>query len=187
MAADPALNAIRPVGGRNGVIAPGHRRRWNKVLVRAAGAWDTAAMELIIRKASVRWVSGGGGGTRTATTESGALTSVPLSLGQVRRNYHTNAAELLAAAHAGSFSLALADEFQTAAVGGGEILVSAAVTMQHLAAGWTITNIHVTVAARLSRLSQGEFIDATVRAKTKCLISRALRPTVSMNAKLETG
>jgi hypothetical protein len=59
------------------------------------------------------------------------------------------------------------------------------VTIEHLAAGWTIMNIHLNVVARLPRLSQGEFIDATVRAKRNCLVSRALRPTVSMNARLD--
>lgn len=143
-------------------------------------------MQLIIRKASVEWGAGVRGGRRVVTTDSGALTGAPFSFGHLRRrNSDTNSAELIAAAHAGSFSLSLADELGKAALGPGEIHISAAVTLEHLAAGWTIVNIHLNVVARLPRLSQGDFIDATVRAKTKCLVSRALRPTVSMNAKLE--
>lgn len=143
-------------------------------------------MQLIIRKASVRWVTGAHGGRRSVTTDSGALVGAPFSFVPARRRKaHTNSAELMAAAHAGSFSLALADELGKATLGAGEILVSAAVTLEHRVTGWTIMNIHLTVVARLPRLSQGEFIDATVRAKTSCLVSRALRPTVSMNAKLE--
>ena len=143
-------------------------------------------MELIVRKASVRWVAGRRGGRRTVTTDSGALTGATFSSAEVcRRNSNTDSAELIAAAHASSFALALTGELGKAALGAGELLISAAATLQHLAMGWAITNIHLTVVARLPRLSQGEFIDATVRAKTNCLVSRALRPSVSMNAKLE--
>lgn len=143
-------------------------------------------MQFVIRKASVRWVAGAHGGAPVATTDSGALTRVLFSHSHLRRrNSDTNSAELLAAAHAGSFSLSLAEELGKAALGRGEIDISAAVALEHLAAGWTIMNIHLNVVARLPNLSQGEFIDATVRAKRNCLVSRALRPTVSMNAKLD--
>jgi osmotically inducible protein OsmC len=67
----------------------------------------------------------------------------------------------------------------------GDIATTATVTLEHLAAGWTIINIHLNVIARLPRLTQGEFIDATVRAKTSCVVSRLLRTNISMNAKLE--
>lgn len=143
-------------------------------------------MQLIIRKASVRWVAGADGGARAVTTDSGTLTAARFSSGHLHRaNADTNSAELIAAAHAGSFSVSLAGELGKKALAAGDILVSAAVTVERLPAGWTITNIHLNVVARLPHLTQGEFIDATVRAKTSCLISRALRPTVSMNAKLE--
>jgi lipoyl-dependent peroxiredoxin len=140
-------------------------------------------MQRIVRTASVRWVTGAGG---AVTTDGGALTRASFSIGHLRsRNSDSTAAELIAAAHAGSFSLALGREIGKRALSAGEIVVSAAVTLEQLAAGWTIRNIHLNVVARLPRLSQGEFIDATIRAKTSCLVSRALRPIVSMNAKLE--
>jgi osmotically inducible protein OsmC len=72
-----------------------------------------------------------------------------------------------------------------AALSAGDILTSAAVTLERLAAGWTILNIHLDVVARLPNATQGRFIDAAVRAKTNCLVSRVLRATISMNAKLE--
>jgi osmotically inducible protein OsmC len=53
-----------------------------------------------------------------------------------------------------------------------------------LATGWTITNIHLNVIAMLPEVTQSEFIDATVRAKTNCVISQLLRATISMNAKM---
>lgn len=144
-------------------------------------------MKLIICRASVRWTAGAGGGTRAVTTESGALKLAPFSSVLARRqNSDTNAAELIAAAHAGSFSQALARELGRAAISAGEIVTAASVTMERLAVGWTIMNIHLNVVARLPKATQGRFIDAAVRAKTSCPVSRVLRATVSMNAKLES-
>ena len=54
-----------------------------------------------------------------------------------------------------------------------------------VAAGWTVMNIHLNVIARLPKVTQSKFIDAAVRAKTSCLVSRLLRANISMNAKLE--
>lgn len=134
----------------------------------------------------MRWTAGARGGARSATTESGVLRQAPFSSAiPYRKNSDTNSAELLAAAHAGSFSLALAKELGPTALSKGDIVTSAAVTLEHLAAGWTIINVHLNVAARLPRVSQNRFIGATIRAKTHCLVSRTLRATVSMNAKLE--
>jgi osmotically inducible protein OsmC len=148
---------------------------------------DHFSMNLIMRKASVRWKSGVSGGTRAVTTESGALKQAKFSLGTSPRNNgsHTDPGELLAAAHASSFSLALSNELGLKAFAAGEIVTSATVTLEHLAAGWTIMNIHLNVVARLPKVTQGRFIDATVRAKTNCLVSRLLRANISMNAKLE--
>ncbi len=68
-------------------------------------------MKLIMRKAFVRWKGGSNGGTRAMTTESGMLKKARYSLGiPFRENSGTNPAELIAAAHAGSFSLALSNE-----------------------------------------------------------------------------
>ena len=140
-------------------------------------------MNLIIRKASVRWK----GGTRAVTTGSGVLKQAKFGSGVSLKNNgsNTDPAELVAAAHASSFSLALSKELGLKAFAAGEIVTSATVTLEHLAAGWTIMNIHLNVVARLPKVTQGRFIDATVRAKTNCLVSRSLRANISMNAKLE--
>lgn len=142
-------------------------------------------MKLIMRTASVRWKGGTNGGTRVMSTESGVLKATRYSLGIPRKeNSATNPAELIAAAHAGSFLLALSDELGFAG-SSGHILTTATATLEYLAAGWTVINVHLNVLARLPKVTQGEFIDATVRAKTNCLVSRLLRANISMNAKLE--
>lgn len=144
-------------------------------------------MNLIIRKASVRWKGGPTGGTRAVTTESGVLKQAKFSLDTALQNnkFNTDPAELLAAAHAGSFSMALAHELGLREVAPGEIVTSATVTLEYVTAGWTIMNIHLSVVARLRKVTQSKFIDATVRAKTNCLISRSLHTNISMYARLQ--
>lgn len=143
-------------------------------------------MSVIMRKASVRWKGGAKGGVRTVTTDSGVLRRARFSLGlPLNHNSHTDPIELIAAAHASSFSLALSKELGLKTSAAGEITTSATVTVDHLATGWTVMNIHLGVLARLPRMTQGRFIDATVRAKTNCVVSHLLRTNISMNAKLE--
>ena len=142
-------------------------------------------MKLIMRKASARWKSGLRGGTRTLSTESGVLKQTRYSLGIPFENSGTDPAELIAAAHAASFALALSQELGLARSVSGNIVVTATVTLEHVAAGWTMMDLHLNIVARLPRVAQGRFIDATVRAKTSCMVSRLLRANVSMNAKLE--
>jgi lipoyl-dependent peroxiredoxin len=143
-------------------------------------------MKLIMRKATVRWKGGCKGGAREVSTESGVLKRARYGSGiPGRENSATDPAELIAAAHAGSFSLAFSNELGLAGYASGNLVTTATVTLEHLAAGWTIMNIHLNVMGRLPKLTQGEFIDATVRAKTSCMVSRLLRANISMNAKLE--
>ena len=144
-------------------------------------------MNLIIRKASVGWKGGAKGGARAVTTESGVLKQAKFSLDTALQNNNSNTdpAELLAAAHAGSFSMALSNELGLKASSQGEIVTSATVTLEYVSAGWSIMNIHLNVVARLPRMTQGRFIDATVRAKTNCLVSQSLRTNISMYAKLQ--
>lgn len=143
-------------------------------------------MKLMIRKACVRWKGGSKGGSRAVTTESGALKRTRFSSG-VPTVHHsdTDPAELLAAAHASSFSLALSHELGSRAFASGVIVTATTVTLERLAAGWTIMNIHLEVVAKLPAVTQRAFIAATVRAKTNCVVSRLLRTNISMNAKLE--
>ena len=168
------------------LIAEKHRQARNKVLVHSGFSSESAPMNLIIRKASVRWKGRARGSMQEVTTESGLLKRARFSLGiPFKDDSHTDPAELIAAAHATSFSLALSNELRLKAFATGEIVTTATVTLEHLAAGWTIMNLHLNVMATLPRVTQARFIDATVRAETNCLLSRLLRANISMNAKLE--
>lgn len=143
-------------------------------------------MKLVIRNASVLWKGGLKEGTRFVNTASGVLKRARFCSGvSHRKNSGTDPGELIAAAHAGSFSLALLHELGLPASASGRIATTTMVTLEHLAGGWTIMNIHLNVTARLPRVTQREFIDATVRAKMSCMVSRLLRANISMTAKLE--
>ena len=96
----------------------------------------------------------------------------------------TNPAELIAAAIAGSFSLTLADELGDAGYKPREIDTLATVTLEHLAAGWTLTQILLAVTATVPRAADCDFVDATLRAKANCPVSRALNINTQMTAKL---
>ena len=142
----------------------------------------------MMRKASVLWTGGAGDGRGTMTTESGVLKQTRYSSGTpLRKSLGTNPAELIAAAHASSFSIALANELGVAGFVPSHIATIATVTLERLAAGWTMTRINLEVLAEVPKAAQSDFIDATLRAKTGCLISRVLRATISMNAKLESN
>ena len=143
-------------------------------------------MKLLIRKASVLWKGGSQEGTRVVTTASGVLKRARFFSGIPRReNSATDPGELIAAAHAGSFSLAVLRELKLPGSASGKIATTATVTLEDLASGWTIMNIHLDVTARLPKITQRELINATVRAKTSCMVSRLLRANISMTAKLE--
>ena len=169
-----------------GVIAHRYDNPTEEVLVSLVVSQHRVWKKLIMRQASVRWKGGCQGVTKVVTTASGVRKQAKFSLGiPLKNNSDTDPAELIAAAHASSFSSALSYELGLRALAAGEIVTMATVTMENLTAGWTIMNIHLNVLARLPKVTQGQFIDATVRAKTNCLVSRLLRAHISMNAKLE--
>src|SRR5436190_10442028 len=140
-------------------------------------------MKLIMRRASVRWKGGAKGCTQLMTTESGVLNQARYALSVAgRKTSATNPAELIAAAHAGSFSMALSQELGLTTSALGSIATTATVTLQNSSGVWSIINLHLNVLAKLPKVTQGQFIDATVRAKTTCLVSKLLRANLSMNA-----
>jgi OsmC subfamily peroxiredoxin len=96
----------------------------------------------------------------------------------------TNPPELIAAAHAGSFSLTLASELGEAGYSPRQIDTTATVTMENIATVWTMTQIHLDVVAAVPRVAQCDFVDAALRAKANCPVSRALNANISMRAKL---
>jgi lipoyl-dependent peroxiredoxin len=112
------------------------------------------------------------------------LKKAPYTAGSDVKRRGTSPAELLAAAHAGSFSMTLAHELDEAGYRPRQIDTTATVTMETNGTGWTLTQIHLDVVATVPEVAEYDFVDAALRAKANCPVSRALNPNISMRAKL---
>lgn len=142
-------------------------------------------MKPFTRKASVIWQGTHANGNGAVSTPSEVLNKALYSLGRHIKTRGTNPPELIAAAHAGSFSIALANELGDEGYTPQQIDTTVTVTMEDVPAGWTMTQVHVDVIAAVPRALQCDFIDAAMRAKLSCPISRLLKANISMRAKLK--
>jgi osmotically inducible protein OsmC len=139
----------------------------------------------MVRKASAVWTGSLKEGKGTITTESGVVANTPYSFSTRFENAKgTNPEELIAAAHAGCFTMALAAQLGNAGITPQGLETSAAVTMEKLEAGWTITKVHLDVAARIPGGDKAAFETAANNAKAGCPISRLLKAEITMTAKL---
>jgi osmotically inducible protein OsmC len=123
-------------------------------------------------------------GKGAISTPSAVLEKAPYASGSDIRRRGTSPPELIAAAHAGSFSMTLANELGEAGYRPRQIDTTATVTMEDIAAGWTMTQIHLDVVAMVPKVAQCDFVDAALRAKANCPISRSLNANISMRAQL---
>jgi lipoyl-dependent peroxiredoxin len=141
-------------------------------------------MKTYARHASARWLGTRQRGKGVINTPSAGLKVALQAADNNAKGRGTNPAELIAAAIASSFSLTLADELAQAGYKPRAIDTMATVTLEHLAAGWTLTQILLAVTATVPRAAECDFVDATLRAKANCPISRALSANTLMTAKL---
>jgi lipoyl-dependent peroxiredoxin len=141
-------------------------------------------MKPYTRKASVLWLGTRQHGKGAVSTPSAVLKQVPYASGSDLRRRGTSPPELIAAAHAGSFSMTLANELGAAGYRPRQIDTTATVTMEGIAAAWTMTQIHLDVIATVPKVAQCDFVDAALRAKANCPISRSLNANISMRARL---
>jgi osmotically inducible protein OsmC len=96
----------------------------------------------------------------------------------------TNPEELIAAAHAGCFTMALSAQLGEAGITAESLDTSAAATLEKTEAGWTVTKIHLDVVARIPGASKEAFDKAAANAKAGCPISRLLKAEITMTATL---
>ena len=135
--------------------------------------------------ASATWVGGPSRGKGVVTTKSCALSQTRYFPIGHAKGKGFSPYELIAAAHAACFSATLAHELAEANFSPQRIETAATLTMEALLPGWTVTAIQLDVVATVPRAKQGDFIQAAVRAKTNCTISRLLKTNIAMSAKLE--
>ena len=139
------------------------------------------------RKASALWRGNLKDGKGTISTESGVLSDTQYSFtSRFAEGKGTNPEELIAAAHAGCFSMALSNELGVAGLTPASISTAAAVTLERTAAGFAITAVHMDVTARVPGASQQAFETAAAAAKSGCPVSKVLKAEITMNAKLES-
>ena len=137
------------------------------------------------RKASAIWKGGLKDGKGSVSSASGALNNTPYSFTTRFENTPgTNPEELIAAAHAGCFSMALSAQLGGANLTPSSIETTATLTMEKLDAGWTITAVHLDVIGRVPNTDQAAFQKAAENAKSGCPVSKVLNAKITMDAKL---
>jgi osmotically inducible protein OsmC len=137
------------------------------------------------RKAGAVWKGGLKDGKGTVTTSSGVLTNTAYSFSTRFENEKgTNPEELIAAAHAGCFSMALSAQLGNAGMKPETISTEAVLTLEKLDAGFTITKIHLDVKAKVPGADAAAFQKAAENAKSGCPVSKVLKAEITMNAQL---
>jgi len=137
------------------------------------------------RKASAIWQGGLKEGKGTISTESGVLSQTQYSFGtRFENGKGTNPEELIAAAHAGCFSMAFSAELGKSGMTPASIETSATVTLEKLDSGWTVTKVHLDVKAEIPGADAAVFNTAAETAKANCPISKLLKATITMQATL---
>jgi len=138
------------------------------------------------RKASAIWKGGLKDGKGSISSASGVLNNTPYSFTTRFENTPgTNPEELIAAAHAGCFSMALSAQLAGANLTPSSIETSATLTMEKLEAGWTITAVHLDVVGRVPGSDAAAFQKAAENAKAGCPVSKVLNAKITMDARLE--
>jgi osmotically inducible protein OsmC len=125
-------------------------------------------------------------GKGTVSTESGVMSKTQYSFStRFENGKGTNPEELIAAAHAGCFTMALSAQLGNAGLVVDKLETTATVSFEKLEAGWTVTQIHLDVKGRVPKADVAAWEKATAAAKSGCPISRLLNTTITMDAKLE--
>ncbi|HUS05998.1 MAG TPA: OsmC family protein [Bryobacteraceae bacterium] len=138
------------------------------------------------RKATAEWRGGLKDGKGAISTESGVLANTQYSFGtRFENGKGTNPEELIAAAHAGCFSMALSAQLGEAKITAESIQTTAIVTLEQVETGWTVTESHLDVKARIPGGDKAAFETAAANAKAGCPISRLLNAKVTMETTLE--
>jgi osmotically inducible protein OsmC len=140
----------------------------------------------MIKKAWAAWKGSLREGGGTISTETGVLNEAPYGFkARFENGKGTNPEELLGAAHASCFSMALSLMLGEAGLTPEKIETHAAVTLEKVGDGFEITASHLNVVAKVPGADQAKFTELANKAKTGCPVSKVLRAGITMDAKLE--
>jgi lipoyl-dependent peroxiredoxin len=143
-------------------------------------------MASIKRSATAHWQGSGKEGKGALTTQSGTLKETPYSFtARFGDGQGTNPEELIAAAHAGCFTMALAFKLQGAGLTPESLATEARLTMEQEGGGWSIKAIALTLKAKVPGVSPEQFRSLADDAKATCPVSRVLKADISLDASLE--
>jgi len=138
------------------------------------------------RAATAVWKGALKDGKGTISTASGVLANTPYSFStRFENGQGTNPEELIAAAHAGCFTMALSAQLGTLNFTPASLRTEATVSLEKLDAGWTISKVHLDVVARVPGISSSAFDSAAASAKANCPVSRLLKAEITMTSRLE--
>jgi osmotically inducible protein OsmC len=139
----------------------------------------------MIRKAKAVWRGTGRAGTGQLSTDSGVLAETPYSFRTRFENEKgTNPEELIAAAHAGCFTMALAFQLQGAGFTPTELITEAAVSLEPEGQGFRITRSALTLRANVPKLDEAAFAKMAGEAEKNCPVSKVLNAQITLDAKL---
>jgi osmotically inducible protein OsmC len=137
------------------------------------------------QKASAVWQGSLKEGNGTISTGSGALSAKPYSFKtRFEGEQGTNPEELIGAAHAGCFSMALSMILGMAGFTPEKIETTATITLEQKDGGFAITASHLDVSAKVPGASEEAFLECAAKAKAGCPVSKVLNASISMDAKL---
>jgi len=137
------------------------------------------------RKASARWQGTGKEGAGTLSTQSGVLDDTPYSfVARFGDGKGTNPEELIAAGHAGCFTMALSFMLNGAGFTADALDTEATLTLDQVNGNWTVTGIHLMTRARVPGIDAAKFAELASNAKTNCPISRLLNASITLDAAL---
>jgi lipoyl-dependent peroxiredoxin len=138
------------------------------------------------RKASAVWHGNLRAGKGTLSSESGVLADTPYSFStRFESARGTNPEELIAAAHAGCFTMAVSAALQQANLTADTLTTQATVTLDNVPpAGWTVTAVHLELSGKVPGVTPEKFAEIAAGAKANCPISRLLKAEITLDAKL---
>jgi osmotically inducible protein OsmC len=139
----------------------------------------------INRKTNAAWSGGLKDGKGSITTESGALSEYPYGFASRFEGVKgTNPEELLGAAHAGCFTMALSLILGEAGLTATKMETEAKVTLEQVDGGFAITAIHLTLKANVPGTDDAAFQELAAKAKANCPVSKVLNAEISLDASL---
>jgi osmotically inducible protein OsmC len=139
------------------------------------------------RTASAHWTGGLKDGKGNLSTQSGVLKDTQYGFGMRFENEPgTNPEELIGAAHAGCFTMALSGQLGEAGMVAESLRTNATVTLDKADDGFAITAIHLDLTARIPGADKAKFEEAANKAKLGCPVSKLLKANITLDAKLES-